>query len=101
MKEVEVHSDRYGYAGRFDLVCEINGKIWLIDFKTGKDIYPESSLQLVAYKTAIEEQGIMHVDKTGVVLATEEGEYMFKETKGKIEDFLNVMEVWKWIQRRA
>ncbi|GAG98683.1 unnamed protein product, partial [marine sediment metagenome] len=51
--EVEVHSDKWGYAGRCDLICHINDEIWLIDFKTGKNIYKEVGLQLVAYKEAI------------------------------------------------
>lgn len=45
--EVSVWSET-GYAGTFDLLAEIDGEIWLLDYKTGKGIYPEVGLQLAA-----------------------------------------------------
>jgi len=40
------------WAGTFDLTCGIRGTLWLIDWKTGKSIYPETALQLAAYAHA-------------------------------------------------
>jgi PD-(D/E)XK nuclease superfamily len=48
--ETMVYSDRYRYAGRFDLVADIGGVRWLLDYKTGESgIWPETSVQLSAY----------------------------------------------------
>lgn len=50
--EVTVWSRYYGYAGTADAVAEIDGKTWLIDFKTGKSAHPENGLQLAALRYA-------------------------------------------------
>lgn len=42
-----------GYAGTADLLCRFpDGSIWVIDLKTGKGIYGEYALQLMAYLMA-------------------------------------------------
>lgn len=41
-----------GYAGTIDLLCEIDGQKWIIDFKTSKSIFDEHKLQVAAYKYA-------------------------------------------------
>jgi hypothetical protein len=43
-----------GYAGRFDLLARLRGKLTLLDFKTSPkgDIYPEAHVQLAAYAVA-------------------------------------------------
>lgn len=63
-------------AGRIDLVCEMNGERWLIDFKTGKDFYPSYFAQVGLYATALD------IDKAGILLLTESG-YKFKEVNIK------------------
>jgi len=98
--EVELFSEEYGYAGRCDIVVDINDTLWLIDVKTGKGIYKETGLQLVAYRQALMEMGIAEVDKMGVVLCKEDGEFVFQETKSVIEDFVNVQRVWEWYQKK-
>lgn len=47
--EIFLWSPEHGYAGRCDLICQIDGEWWLIDFKTSKHIRPEYGLQLAAY----------------------------------------------------
>lgn len=42
----------HGYAGTLDLVCDMLGKRWLLDWKTGRNVYAESTLQLAAYAHA-------------------------------------------------
>lgn len=42
-----------GYAGTVDLLCEIDGKIWLVDFKTSAYIWPSHELQVSSYKKAV------------------------------------------------
>lgn len=41
-----------GYAGTYDLLMMIDTRLWLIDIKTGRDIYPDHGLQLAAYRWA-------------------------------------------------
>ena len=98
--EVETYSDKYGYAGRTDLIAKMGSDKWVIDFKTGKNIYKEVELQLAAYKEALKEQEIVEVDKMGVVLLMENGEFQFKETRATIDDFVDVKKVWEWLKRK-
>jgi len=47
----------YGYGGTLDLICEVDGKTVLLDFKTKPSkqkcvVYPEYYMQLAAYRHA-------------------------------------------------
>lgn len=55
--EQTVFSRTHGYAGTMDLLAEVNGIVTLVDFKTGKAIYPEAFLQNAAYQVALSEMG--------------------------------------------
>ena len=46
--EYMVYSEEHGYGGTMDVACRIGDDVWLIDYKTSKGIYPETSLQLAA-----------------------------------------------------
>jgi hypothetical protein len=52
MTEVTVWNRTHGYAGTFDWLALINGKVTLGDHKTGKNVYPEVGLQLSALSHA-------------------------------------------------
>lgn len=67
--EAEVHlfSDRLKIAGTCDLVCEINGEIWIIDLKTSNHINDTYEIQTSLYKTCYEECFQKKVAKTGVL----------------------------------
>lgn len=53
--EVRVYSRKYWYAGTFDFICEIDGKIVIGDIKTGGGIYPEHFFQMGGYDIAVRE----------------------------------------------
>jgi len=70
-----------GYAGTFDLLAEIDGEVWLLDWKTGKGVYDEVGLQLSALhfadKVLAEEEitlptatrfGVVHIRPEGAEL---------------------------------
>lgn len=50
-QEQVVLSPTMGYAGRFDFIAEIGGRICLVDIKTGS-VHPSHRLQLAAYSEA-------------------------------------------------
>lgn len=43
-------------AGRVDLICKIDGKLTILDWKTGSGIYPNMFMQLAAYALMYEEE---------------------------------------------
>jgi hypothetical protein len=51
-----VYSKKYKYAGLFDVLAEVNGKLTIIDYKTSNGIYDEHYLQLVGYYIAVKEE---------------------------------------------
>jgi len=55
--ETIMASDIYGYGGTPDFIGLVNGRLELIDFKTGNGIFPEYLYQLAAYRQLAKEQG--------------------------------------------
>lgn len=60
--EIPVWNDDYGYAGTVDFVCVIDDELWLIDFKTSKEVWPSHIIQVSAYKHTKEIQEIMKLN---------------------------------------
>jgi hypothetical protein len=50
--EAMVCSLRHEYGGTADAFVEIDGEIWLIDYKTGAAVYPDTALQLAGLARA-------------------------------------------------
>lgn len=51
--EFQCWNPSVGYAGTADLLCRFpDGSIWVVDLKTGKGIYNDHALQLMAYLMA-------------------------------------------------
>lgn len=48
--EAPLVSNKYGYGGTIDLYADIDGVPTLVDFKTGKGLYPEMVYQVAAYQ---------------------------------------------------
>jgi len=48
-------SECYQYGGTIDCLAWVDGSLTLLDFKTGKAIYPEMIAQLAAYEQLIDE----------------------------------------------
>lgn len=92
--EQTVKSEKYHYAGTLDLLVEVNGKLTLIDVKTGKDIYPEAHLQVSAYKQALSEDGT-ELQGAGILLLQEDGTYKYEQAKDKLKTFLACKVLWE------
>jgi len=93
LKETVVFNKQYGYAGTVDLVCKIGKELYIIDFKTSQYIWPESELQLSAYK---------HASKKNVKLAIlqlgyrrNKNKFKFTEIEDKFNLFLAARQIWQ------
>lgn len=97
-----VYSKKYDFAGRFDLIAKVDGKLMLLDYKTGKGVYDESGLQLAAYRLAWEEEngkqldghGILHLDKE--TAGFEYLPYTPEEYARDLVGFLAALQLKKW-----
>ena len=67
--EAEIHlfSDELKIAGTCDMVCEINGELWIIDFKTSNYLQTTYDLQTAIYAKCFEECFGKKVDRTGIL----------------------------------
>ena len=57
------------YAGRIDAVAEIDGEVWLLDYKTSRSVDKDKKIQmqLSAYARLYEKIGDHKIDRMGVV----------------------------------
>ena len=97
-KEFVVFSDFYDYAGTVDLLCEIDGKQYIVDFKTSQYIWPSHRLQVSAYKLALDPEGDRVGYKLGILqLGYKKNKDGFKFTE--IDDcwelFQAAQKIWK------
>jgi hypothetical protein len=85
--EGTVFNTTYLYAGTADLIAELHdGRTAVIDWKTGKRLYPETALQLTAYANGeylvtndLEEHEMPDIELGIAVRLTEHGTYIAKE----------------------
>ena len=82
ISEATVINRTVGYAGTLDLVARMRGETWLLDWKTGKGVYADSTLQLVGYARAehyLGDDGEEHhmssleIDRAGIVHLRDDG----------------------------
>lgn len=77
-----VYSRKHGFVGRYDAIIEIDGKRYLADYKTSKNIYAEYYYQTSAYLGAYEEEHGEQLDGALIVaIIKEDVEYKGHITK--------------------
>jgi len=94
-----------GYAGTGDLWCVIDGVECIVDFKTGKALYPDSALQIAALWGASEAMvdGELRlappVTSGRLVLIGQGGKHETREVidlMGAFEAFESAVQLWWW-----
>ncbi len=83
-QETQMFSERLGLAGTVDLICEFDGELAVVDFKTSEKVKPEKYLenyfaQLSAYWAMFSEKTGVAPKKLVVFLVTESGEVQIVE----------------------
>ena len=99
--EQRVFSEKYGYAGTLDVLCKIDGKMSIGDWKTSANIYPHFWLQIASYAQALEEMTDIKVEQTFVCQfgAKNKNGYRFVlsgEWKDHFANFLAVKKTWEY-----
>lgn len=109
LKPVEIEQTVYhpqeGYAGTLDLIAEVSGERCLVDFKTGKAIYPEARMQTAAYREAFNAMGHGRLEKVVIVRLPK----VQTDPKAEIAEvvdldahyaaFLHAKKLWEWQQK--
>jgi hypothetical protein len=109
--EYMVYSEQHGYGGTADMAVVLDGVSWLIDIKTGKNIYGETALQLsaLAHGDWIGRPGdpkkyrLPEVTKYGVLHVTGAMAELVPYDVGEAEwrAFVALREAWQWRTDRA
>ena len=81
-----------GYAGTVDLKCKIDGKVYIVDFKSSQYIWPEYELQLSAYKQA--DKGVDALAILQVGYKRNKKAFKFTEIEDKFPLFLAAKQIW-------
>lgn len=109
LSEQKLYSEKHWFAGTVDLVVEIDGKKYVADIKTAKDIYYTNFIQMAGYHVALEELGKIK-DCAGYIVVNlpkelnRKGEAKLKvEQKTNMEDFkkafLNCVELYRFVNK--
>lgn len=93
IKEYQIISNEYRSVGKYfggtvDLIIRINGKNYIIDFKTSKNITDKHFMQLSAYVILLENEG-MQIDGIAIL-------QLSKQTPGFNEFFIPFNDVEKF-----
>lgn len=103
-QEKTVLSVKLGIAGTLDIYAKIGDLYYLIDVKTGKDVYQEAGLQLSAYKAMMIEEG-KQVDKLAVLLLETGADglptknYKFQTMTDDIEAFMAAKKLYTYLNK--
>ena len=77
-QEVALYSDAWKIGGRLDCIAEINGKLWIVDFKTSKskkkkEWIEDYFLQMSAYAKMWYEHTGMIIPRGRIIMTTDDG----------------------------
>ena len=97
--ECPLVSEQYGYGGTIDFFGKVDGQPTLVDFKTGKAIYPEFFYQLAAYEQLLAETGHL-IEVTRILrIGRTEDEGFEERSIGKLDNqwklFLACKEIYE------
>ena len=101
--ETPMFSDILRIAGTADLICEWNGEVTVVDFKTAKkmktpDMITDYFLQATAYSIMFEEHTGIECHHFAILMVSDEGE--FQMFQGKRNDYvrplIRVRDQYEW-----
>lgn len=94
--EYFVISKKHGYAGTADLICNIDGELWIVDYKTGNKSISHG-VQLAAYRQAYKEM-TGKTARTACLYLTDETKkgWRWKEYKEPFNLFAAHKKIFDW-----
>lgn len=90
--EQVVYSAEHGFAGRFDLLAQLDDQRVLVDLKTSKFIGNGAHVQTAGYIGAAIESGFGPVDEALILQVLADGTYRLHPCGATYEDFLAALE---------
>ena len=98
--ERTVYCEACGYAGTLDLYARVEGALTVLDWKSGRAIYPEAFLQNVAYRHAAARQRLPSsqglIVRVPKLVNDPSWEVMAVPETLVIDDFMAAARLWRW-----
>ena len=108
--EFMVYSEQHLYGGTGDAIVEIEGELWLLDYKTSKGIYETTAMQLAAlawadfigYSGDPIPQPVPSPDRFGVIHIQPDGAKLvpYNVTRDDFDAFLACRALYEWERSR-
>lgn len=102
--EMTVWDDKLKIAGTMDLRAKRKGKIYILDWKTGKGIWPEHFLQNISYRYMAALRGmksdggiLIHIPRDG----TSPYEVPVPPEAGTMKDVEAALRLWRWFEEQS
>ena len=100
-KEMKIFSKKGGYAGTLDALIKIDGKITVIDWKSGSGLHEHFPLQFASYAKAVEENTDLKIEQTAALQlgAGNSSGYRFviyPDWQDHYKVFKHVKETWQY-----
>lgn len=85
------------YAGRIDLLAEMGGDLWLIDYKTSNGQHAHYGCQLAGYDFALRSNGV-HVARRACLYLSQDGSWALREYNedSHLRGFLACLGIRQW-----
>ena len=78
--EKHLYSKKLFIGGIMDIVCELDGKLWIADIKTSSGIYFEAFWQMAGYELMMEEMGYPSLSGSIVLNIKKDGSFSEKRS---------------------
>ena len=102
--EKNVYSKKLFIGGIIDIICEIDGQVWLVDLKTSNSgIWPENFAQMAGYQIMLQDMKL-YPEITGYIVLNlkKNGEFMDKRSVSNEDNkkfFLACLEIYRQQER--
>jgi len=101
--ETPLTSDRYGYGGTPDFIGMVDGRLEILDYKTGNGIYGTAFYQVAAYRQLAHELGhrVEHARILRIGRSADEGfeERLITKFDDEFEIFLNCLSIYNLLKK--
>ena len=93
---------KHGYAGTYDRLGYLDGRLTLLDIKTSTTVARSTSLQLAAYEQAYKEMHDLEIEQL-ISVQLKPGAYSIIHYGDRTDflTFLNFLNVYKWSHKNA
>lgn len=92
--ELVVYSSAHRFAGRLDLLCELDGALTILDLKTGF-VGNGAHTQLAGYWLAADESGYGPIERALILKVSDDGSYSVTPCAAAERDFLAALSAYR------